>query len=97
MEHFKSIYWVAIAGLAGAFTSIGLHSEKKSPIEIIIFIVSGMLTAAFVSPLICKWAGLSGEESVAAVSFLTGACWQFVINRAIGIFKTAKIPTGGNQ
>lgn len=94
MDHLKSIYWIALAGLSGAFTSIGLHREKKTPTEIVVFIVSGMLTAAFVAPLISRWAGLTGEESISAVSFLTGACWQFVINRAIGVFKNSKIPTG---
>lgn len=92
MDHFKNVYWIAIAGLSGAFTSISLHKEKKTPTEIVIFIISGMLTAAFVAPLISRWAGLTGEESISAVSFLTGACWQFVINRATGFFKNAKVP-----
>lgn len=95
MDHFKSIWWIAVAGLSGAFTSISLHKDKRTPAEIIIFIVSGMLTAAFVAPLIARWVGLTGQESISAVSFLTGACWNTVIGKASGWFKGMKF--GGSN
>lgn len=95
MDHLKDMWLFAIAGLSGAFTSISLHKDKKSPVEVVVFIISGMLTAVFVAPLISKWLGLTGEESVAAVSFLTGACWNTVISKALDWFKGMRFG-GGN-
>lgn len=92
MEHLKAIWWICIAGLSGALTSVSIHRDKRSPGEVLIFILSGMLTAAFVSPLIAKWMGLTSSETVSAVGFLTGACWNSVISRAMGWFNNVRIP-----
>lgn len=92
MDHIRGVYWICLAGLSGAFTSISLHKEKKSPTQAVVFIISGMLTATFVSPLLAHWAGLTSNEAVSAVGFLTGACWNIVVTRAGGFFRTAKVP-----
>lgn len=96
MDHIRDLWWFAVAGLSGAFTSISLHKDKRSPMEVIIFITSGMLTAVFVAPLMARWVGLTGDQSVAAMSFLTGACWNTVIGKAIEWFKGMKFGGSNN-
>lgn len=97
MEHIKALWWICVAGLSGAITSISIHREKKTPTEVTVFIISGMLTATFVAPLIAKWMGLEGQEAISAVGFLTGACWNSVITKAMSYFNSVKIPGDNSQ
>lgn len=87
---------MCLAGLSGAITSISIHRDKRTPLEVTVFIVSGMLTATFVAPLLVKWMNLTGNEAVSAVGFLTGACWNSVIGKAMTWFNGMRFP-GDNK
>ena len=92
MDHVRELWWICVAGFSGALTSISIHRDKRSPLEVVIFIVSGMLTATFVAPLLAKWMNLTGNEAISAVGFLTGACWNSVISRAMTWFNSVRVP-----
>lgn len=94
MDHIKDLWWIALAGLSGAFTSVSLQKDKRGGLEVFVFIVSGMLTSAFIAPLIIKWSGLEGVEAFSAIGFLTGACWNTVINRGADWFNSTKVGGG---
>lgn len=83
MENLKALYWLMLAGVSGAIVSLSVHKEKRTPGQVILFLVSGMLTAIFVTPLLARWFGINDTDGIAALSFAIGSGWQSVAGKLI--------------
>lgn len=75
-----------IAGFIGAIVSLRMIRDL-TPMMAITTIIGGTACAAYLTPLVVVYAGLSGTELESALAFLTGFCGM---NALAGIFKISE-------
>lgn len=89
LESFAKVAALLGAGLSGAIVALSLHNEKRSKVQALVFMVSGMLTALWLTPWIANSLGLKDSESIMALSFSIGCGWQSVASRVIDAINNA--------
>ena len=94
----RRLLWMAFAGLSGSF--VGSRIRKKKALTLsdnIQYMLSGLLVAFFITPMVCKWFHVTDFEDVRALTFLTGVFWPKILERFRQDIKTKKFLSGGDN
>lgn len=89
MDHLKQLLWLAAAGVGGAFVGLSVNPEQRTPIQKVIYVISGMAVAAFLTPIICRRLGLVEAEEISAIAFCAGAFWSGIVDKLGQVFSVA--------
>lgn len=96
MESLKQLLWLAAAGISGAFIGLSMHPSERSKLQIFMFLLSGLLVAFWLTPILCKFMGLTATEEITAVAFGAGAFWSSVVEKFAKWFE-ARLPGKGSS
>lgn len=88
MEGLKEMLWLAAAGVSGAIIGLSMHPAKRSVLQRFVFVLSGLLVAFWLTPIICRYFGLAAAEEISAVAFAAGAFWSSIVDKAGKILET---------
>ncbi|MCS5452515.1 hypothetical protein ACJVQT_22895 [Enterobacter huaxiensis] len=97
MDHVKHLLWLAAAGVSGAFIGLSMHPEQRTPWQRAIYLVSGLLVAFWLSPILCKYFNLSAPEEISAVAFSAGAFWSSIVTKIGQIITAFRMPGNGGK
>lgn len=85
VESLSKAWTLLGAGLSGAIVALSIHGEKRSKLQALLFVVSGMLTALYLAPWVANMTGLEDPDSRMALSFAIGCGWQSVVSRVVDV------------
>lgn len=97
MDGLKHYLLLAAAGLSGAFIGLTMHPGERTPFQRLAFIVSGLLVAFWLSPVICRYFGLTSPEEISAVAFVAGAFWSSIVDKAGQLVEAFRFPAAKGQ
>lgn len=97
MDNIKHLLWLAAAGISGAIIGMSVHPQERTLWQRIVFIVSGVLVAVWLTPFICKYFGMTGPEEVSAIAFGAGAFWSSIVNKVGEVIEVFKLPFAGGR
>ncbi|HAV1601635.1 TPA: hypothetical protein JG832_002526 [Enterobacter hormaechei subsp. xiangfangensis] len=83
-QHIKSLIWLAAAGLSGSIVGARLTVRKRKKLtatDMAWYLICGLLTAFFFTPVVCKLFHVADVHDVRAVAFFTGAFWSKILDR----------------
>ena len=95
MYTVKYLLWLAAAGVSGAFIGMISSQIQRTLWQRIIFILSGLLVAFWLTPYLCKQFNLSNPEDISAMAFASGAFWSSIITRTGQVISTFNLIKGG--
>ncbi|HCI6749376.1 TPA: hypothetical protein NPP60_005046 [Klebsiella variicola subsp. variicola] len=97
MDSLKQLLWLAAAGLSGAFIGLTMHPAERTPFQRFAFIISGLLVAFWLSPVICRYFGLMEPEEISAVAFAAGAFWSSIVDKVGQLVEAFRFPAAKGQ
>lgn len=97
MYTLKHLLWLAAAGFSGAFIGMASSQTERTLWQRLVFLLSGLLVAFWLTPFLCKQFNLSNPEEISAMAFSSGAFWSSIITRIGQIISTFNVSQqGGN-
>lgn len=80
MNNLYSMLWIAAAGISGAFIGMTRRDAYRTPLQRFVYLLSGLLVAFWLSPLLCKKLNLYEPEEISAVAFASGVFWSSILS-----------------
>lgn len=93
MNDLKELLHLLASGFSGALVAACLPNQGRTPQQTFVFIIAGMLTAIWITPLFAEWMGITKPNTISALSFAIGMCWQNVAGKVcekLGIGKVKR-------
>lgn len=94
MYTLKYLLWLAAAGISGAFIGMTSSPTTRTPWQRLVFLLSGLLVAFWLTPFLCKQFNLSNPEEISAMAFSSGAFWSSIITRIGQVISTFNLTNG---
>lgn len=83
MDRFQEFLHLLASGFSGAVVAACIPHNGRTPRQTFVFIVAGMLTAIWITPLFAEWMGITKPNTISALSFAIGMCWQNVAGKVV--------------
>lgn len=83
MDNIRDFLLLIASGVSGAVVAACMPSNDRTPRQTMVFIIAGMLTAIWVTPLFAEWMGITKPNTISALSFAIGMCWQNVASKVV--------------
>jgi hypothetical protein len=94
----KGLVWMAFAGLSGSFVGMRLRKKKAHTLsDNAQYMLSGLLVAFFITPMVCKWFHVTDPEDIRAITFITGVFWPKILERFRQDIKSKTFLSGGDS
>lgn len=97
MYTLKYLLWLAAAGISGAFIGMTSSPTARTPWQRLVFLLSGLLVAFWLTPFLSKQFNLSNPEEISAMAFSSGAFWSSIVTRIGQIISTFNLTNGGGN
>ena len=97
MYSLKNLLWLAAAGCSGAFIGMTSSPTPRTPWQRLVFLLSGLLVAFWLTPFLCKQFNLYHPEEISAMAFTSGAFWSNIVSRIGQIISTFNLTKGGEN
>lgn len=97
MDTIKQALWLIAAGVSGAIIGMSVHPQERTTWQRVVFVVSGVLVAFWLTPVICKYFGMTSPEEVSAIAFAAGAFWSSIITKLGQIIEAVRLPVIGGK
>ena len=81
MDRWQEFLHLVASGFSGAVVAACMPNANRSSRQTMVFIIAGMLTAIWVTPLFAEWMGLTKPNTISGLSFAIGMCWQNVATK----------------
>jgi hypothetical protein len=95
--NLKHLLWLAAAGISGAFIGMTSSPAERTPWQRLVFLLSGLLVAFWLTPFLCKQFNLSNPEEISAMAFSSGAFWSSIVTRIGQLINTFNLPKNGGS
>lgn len=86
MNDFKEFVLLMASGFSGAIVAACMPHEGRTKQQTVVFIVAGMLTSFWITPLFAEWMHVTEPRTISALSFAIGMCWQNVAGKVVEYF-----------
>lgn len=81
MDGLKHFLWLAAAGLSGAYIGMMMKPIQLTARHKMAYLVSGLLVAFWLTPVLCKYFNLVTPEEISGVAFISGAFWSSIMDK----------------
>lgn len=83
MDNIRDFLLLIASGVSGAVVAACMPHSGRTTRQTMVFITAGMLTAIWVTPLFAEWMGITKPNTISALSFAIGMCWQNVAAKVV--------------